>query len=143
MLAGSLALVACGSDSSGGDGSDDPPPMEIVEEEIGDPGITEVEVASSNIAQLTQAFELPGFIAPTQRWTMRTNGLCGQQCRNGPRHMYSAAFGNTLLVSWMAVDPDDPWRQYGNVATFLRGNDGKFTLQKNVAFDGLCEATYG
>ncbi len=117
--------------------------MNIVEEPIGDMGETEVEMASSNIAQVTQAFELPRPIAPTQRWTMRTNGLCGQQCRNGPRHMYSHAFGDTLLVSWMSVDAQDPWRQYGNVATFELRPDGKFTLQKNVAFDGLCEATYG
>lgn len=136
MLPAALLLAACGS-------SDTSSPGSIVETPSDDPGTTEVDVAASNLTQVTQAFELPGHIAPTQRWTMRTNGLCGNECRNGPRHMYSAAFGDTLLVSWMAVDEDDPWRQYGNVATFQQGSDGRFTLTNNVAFDGLCEATYG
>ncbi len=57
--------------------------------------------------------------------------------------MYSTAFGDTLLVSWMAVDPEDPWRQFGNVATFTVNAAGEATLDKNVSFDGLCEATYG
>lgn len=113
------------------------------EETIGVSGTTTETQDGLNIRQTTQRFELSAPLAPTQRWTQRTSGLCGQKCRNGPRHMYSTAFEDTLLVSWMAVDEEDPWRHYGNVATFTVAADGTFTLEKNVSFDGLCEATYG
>ncbi len=109
----------------------------------GDQGTVTVSDGSQNIRQITQRFEFPGHIAPTKRWTQRTNGLCGNMCKNGPRHMYSAAFNDTLLVSWMAVDETDPWKQYGNVATFKVDTAGKFTFVKNVSFKGMCEATYG
>jgi hypothetical protein len=98
---------------------------------------------AENIVQNTQSFEMPGHIAPTQRWTQRINGLCGQKCRNGPRQMYSASTQDTLLVSWMAVDKSDPWRQFGNVATFTVSEDGQFTQVSNVSFDGICDAVYG
>ncbi len=109
----------------------------------GNQGTLTVMQGSSNIGQITQFFQLPGHVAPTRRWTQRTSGLCGNSCRNGPRHMYSAAFSDTLLVSWMAVDEADPWKHYGNVATFKVANDGKFTFVDNVSFKGKCEATYG
>ncbi|MEN9577714.1 MAG: hypothetical protein RJA70_723 [Pseudomonadota bacterium] len=99
--------------------------------------------SAENIRQNTQAFDVGAPIAPTQRFTVRTNGLCGQSCRNGPRHIYTATYGDKLLVSWMAVDPKDPFRQYGNVATFTVSPTGEFALVKNVSFEGMCKATYG
>lgn len=111
--------------------------------EINDEGETVVSERSDNIVQTTQSFEVPGHIAPTQRWTMRINGLCGQSCKNGPRHMYTGSFADTLFVSWMSVDEKDPWQQYGNVATFQVSPEGKFTLKSNVNLSSKCEATYG
>jgi hypothetical protein len=142
LAAGLAAAVGCG----GGNGPEppvEPPPLNIRDETFDRAGEVTVTENAENFAQQTHRIEVPGYVAPTPRWTMRVSGLCGQSCRNGPRHMYSAAFGNTLLVSWMAVDPDDPWRQYGNVATFEVSDTGEFTLKRNVAFDGMCEATYG
>lgn len=138
--------VSCGGDSDNGDAAPftwPETPLEFDETLFDTAGTTTHGKSGENLAQLTQTFALPGPIAPTQRWTQRTNGLCGNTCRNGPRHMYSAAFEDTLLVSWMAVDQDDPWRHYGNVATFTVNAQGEFTLKKNVSFDGLCAATYG
>jgi len=99
--------------------------------------------AEGNIVQHTQGIQMPAPIAPTLRWTQRINGLCGQTCRNGPRHMYSAAFGDTLLVSWMAADESDTWRHYGNVSTFKVSESGEFTHAGDVSFDGKCAAIYG
>ncbi|MFK7988009.1 MAG: hypothetical protein AB8I08_18460 [Sandaracinaceae bacterium] len=139
---GSVDGGGSGTDSgSGTDGG--PPPVDLRDMTLDQAGVTTSEASVGNLGQITQRFDMPGPIAPTQRWTQRTNGLCGQRCRNGPRHMYTAAFEDTLLVSWMSVDPDDAWRQYGNVATFHVSDDGEFTLVRNVAFDGMCEATYG
>lgn len=140
----SLVATACSQDTPA-DGADTngAPAPNVSETLLNVAGTTTAQANNDTIAQTTQSFELPGFIAPTQRWTQRTNGLCGQSCRNGPRHMYSAAFEDTLLVSWMAVDPNDAWRQYGNVATFQVSPAGEFTLARNLSLDGMCEATYG
>ncbi len=138
-----VLLSACGSATTEKDPGDSKIPMQGQDTPIDVEGTTMVSEQSENIRQLTQRFEMPGHIAPTQRWTQRTNGLCGNKCNNGPRHMYSTAFNDTLLVSWMAVDPDDAWVQYGNVATFKVNAEGEFTLVNNVSFDGMCEATYG
>jgi hypothetical protein len=132
-----------GTEEPGEDAGTEEPGEDAGTEEPGDQGTVTVSDGSQNIRQVTQRFEFPGHIAPTKRWTQRTNGLCGNTCKNGPRHMYSAAFNDTLLVSWMAVDEADPWKQYGNVATFKVDNSGKFTFVKNVSFKGMCEATYG
>ncbi len=86
---------------------------------------------------------MPSRIAPTLRWTQRVNGLCGQTCRNGPRHMYSAAFEDTYLLSWMTVDESDTWRQFGNVSTFNVSADGQFSKVSDTSFDGKCSAIYG
>lgn len=96
-----------------------------------------------NIVQNTQHFEMTAHIAPTLRWTKRINGLCGQKCRNGPRQMYTASFEDTLLMSWMAVDDADPWKQFGNVATFQVSATGEFTKMGDVSFAEKCKAIYG
>jgi hypothetical protein len=133
-------MVACGDADNGGSPTN---PAESNDAPVGTAGTTTATKSSANIRQLTQRFTMPGAIGPTQSWTERTNGLCGNSCANGPRHMYSTAFGDTLLVSWMAVDPSDPRKQYGNVATFKVSSSGGFTLINNVSFKDKCEATYG
>jgi hypothetical protein len=123
-----------GEDDNGpgdGGGDDDPPP------------------GGANIVQHTQDVDLGRPIASTRRWTYRTSGRCGLKCRNGPRQMYSASFGDTYLLSWMAVDetlpaePGEGWVHYGNVSTFTVSNNGEFTLEDDVSFQGACEAIYG
>ncbi|MBW2522741.1 MAG: hypothetical protein JRI23_01135, partial [Deltaproteobacteria bacterium] len=104
--------------------------------------------AQPSIGQHTQTFDTEKPIAPTLRWTKRTSGLCGQKCRNGPRHMYSAAFGDTFLMSWMAIDEmatgeSMGWVQYGNASTFQVSVDGEFTHVDTVSFQDTCEAVYG
>lgn len=141
-------LACCSVEDAGDDGTNSAgavPEGDTIGEQtsIDDSGMVTVTESSENILQHTQRFEFPAPIAPTQRWTQRINGLCGQKCRNGPRHMYSTAFGDRLLVSWMAVNEQDPWLQYGNVATFRVDEQGTFTLLSNVSFEGRCEATYG
>ncbi|MCU0664938.1 MAG: hypothetical protein MUC50_21765 [Myxococcota bacterium] len=140
-----VACTSCNSTKEGGtDSTDFGTEGPGVDTSLNDPGTVTVNESSSNIAQLTQSHEMPLPIAPTQRWTVRTNGLCGgHSCRNGPRHMYSAAFNDTLLVSWMAVSEVDPTKQYGNVATFRVDDQGHFTLLRNVSFEKSCQATYG
>jgi hypothetical protein len=109
----------------------------------------EAEESGQNIVQQTQEVELNRPIAPTQRWTYRTSGRCGLSCRNGPRHMYSASFQDTFLMSWMAVDETLPqqsglgWVNYGNVSTFSVSEKGAFTHVSDANFQGMCEAIYG
>lgn len=105
-------------------------------------------VAAQNITQSTHSFDLEQPIAPTLRWTMRIAGLCGQTCRNGPRHMYSTSVGDTLFLSWMSIKEDvaeeeTGWVQFGNVATFQVSTEGEPTLVASVGLDGMCEAVYG
>jgi len=104
--------------------------------------------AQANIVQHTQGFDVQRPIAPTKRWTQRISGLCGQTCRNGPRHMYSASFQDTFLLSWMSVDASVPeeqtgWVQYGNVSTFSVSETGEFTQEAQVDYQDRCEAVYG
>lgn len=153
----SLWIWACGGGSQSGGSSTNTDEKSTQEnDELGETSLSLVQVSEGNegevtvpqtttheISQTTHRFTMPAPIAPTGRWVQRANGLCGNTCRNGPRHMYSAAFQDKLLVSWMAKSEQDAWTQFGNVATFTVGSDGSFVFDHNVSFEGICEATYG
>jgi hypothetical protein len=142
LVSATALLFGCedgGADSDGSGGGDPG-----VDTQLNDPGTVTTTESSDTIVQLTQRHEMPHPIAPTLRWTVRTNGLCGgHACWNGPRQMYSAAFNDTLLVSWMAVNEADPTKQYGNIATFRVDDQEHFILLSNVSFENSCVATYG
>ena len=102
------------------------------------------------LTQSVDAFENIGHIAPIPQWTRLPEGRCGGNCFSGPRRMYTAAFGNTLLVGWTAVsdqiDDDDGGvlKNYGNVATFIWNNEEeKFNLHHNQSYEGVCESIHG
>ena len=106
-----------------------------------------------NIIQKTQSIEMESHIAPTQRWTQRLNGLCGQRCRNGPRSMYSTSFEDTLLVSWASIMEEDvtidgvhreasTWQHQGNVSTFKVSEEGDFSKVGEVTLP-QCESVAG
>ena len=75
---------------------------------------------------------MPNFIGPNMRFVQRLNGLCGQTCRNGPEIMYTAAFGNTLIVGYQAIRSQ--YVSVGHVATFELNSGKASNLISDITF---------
>jgi hypothetical protein len=98
--------------------------------------------AQAALKQYNATFNVTDRLAPPDRFTVRTNGMCGQTCYNGPSRWYSTAFQDTLLVSWTRADPNNTWAKRGVISTYGFSPSTGFKVVSHVKLD-LCDVDMG